>query len=95
MPSKHSDKPLFTSECTVSTEDFLEMNKELYGHSITVFRIAVLLIMIIIGDAFLLSQNSIAGIVCIVLGFLVSWLVGVLYTAAVKKNYKSLFAQCW
>lgn len=93
MPSEHSDKPLFTSECTISTEDFLEMNKELHGHSITVFRIAVLLIMIIIGDAFLLSQNSIAGIVCIVLGFFVSWLMGVLYTSTLKRNYKGVTVQ--
>lgn len=93
MSAEYFDKPLFTSECTVSLEEFLKMNKELHGHSNRVIRIAALLIIVIIGDAFLLSENSIAGIIFIILGILVSWLTGVLYTAAVKKNYKRTTVQ--
>lgn len=93
MTAEYSDKPLFTSEYTVSPEAFLTMNQELHGHSTRVIRIAALLIIVIIGDAFLLSKNSIAGIVFIILGILVSWLMGVLYTAAIKRSYKSTTVQ--
>lgn len=83
------DTPLFTSSCAMSKEAYVSMNYELHGNALKLSEAIVALIMIIIGDAFLLSKNSIAGIVFIILEIFVSKLTGVLYTNAVKRNYRS------
>lgn len=65
MAKEYQEIPFYTSSCIMSREKYLKMNQELNGSATRILCTAVLLIMTIIGDAFLLSGQWKTGLVFI------------------------------